>query len=167
VTNAYLASVKSVLGCVTSQPIVRNSKHFPGENPLQSLHFPRSPTLLSDSDLGLEFWHYFREVWIEDTYEWRVRVESYRYHIVDHRTRHELFAFHWDPVLKVTFPHMHLGFGMRGHALPIDNKAHIPTGKVPIEDVVVFAISELRIKPLVPDWKDKITAAKERFMQLA
>jgi hypothetical protein len=106
------------------------------------------------------FWHAFTVYWNSYLARWRVRSEQYKYQISD-LDGHELFAFHWDPMAKVGFPHMHLGFGMRGHDLPVDNKAHIPTGRVPIADVVSFLISDLRVPPLFSDWENRLAVSRQ------
>jgi hypothetical protein len=52
---------------------------------------------------------------------------------------------------------------MQDHSLPIDNKAHIPTGSVSLIDVVAFLITELRVKPLFVDWERRIDVARQRI----
>jgi hypothetical protein len=118
------------------------------------------PTRLTGVPFSFGFWHAFSVYWNGYVSRWRARVEEYRYQITD-ATGHELFAFHWDPMGTMTIPHMHLGFGMRGHQLPIDNKAHIPTGRVPIADIVSFLISELHVPPLFPDWEKRLAVARQ------
>jgi len=119
-----------------------------------------APARLAGAPLSFGFWHAFSVYWNGYLSRWRVRSEQYKYQISD-LDAHELFAFHWDPLAKITIPHMHLGFGMRGHHLPIDNKAHIPTGRVPIADVVSFLISELHVPALFSDWDERLTVARQ------
>lgn len=46
----------------------------------------------------------------------------------------------------------------------MNNKAHIPTGRVPVEDIVSFLISELGVTPLNPDWEKIIQEKRHDFM---
>jgi hypothetical protein len=130
-----------------------------------NLFLLRDPARISGSPLSFGCWHAFSVFWDEHSFRWRTRVEQYKYQITDENA-HELFAFHWDPTLNVSFPHMHLGFAMRGHTLPIDNKAHIPTGRVSLADVVTFVISELHGMPLHDDWEQRIAVARQRIADI-
>jgi hypothetical protein len=75
-----------------------------------------------------------------------------------------LFCFHWEPHSTVKYPHVHLGFAAKGHGLPIDNKAHIPSGRVAVEDIVTFLVSDLGVKPLKEDWADILAAERLTFI---
>jgi len=55
---------------------------------------------------------------------------------------------------------------MRGHQLPIDNKAHIPTGRVSVVDIISFVMLELRVKPLLDDWQTRLEVARQIFADL-
>jgi hypothetical protein len=99
--------------------------------------------------------------------EYRVKTEAYTYEIEDEKSHHELFAFHWEPTApnsKITIPHMHLGFALKDSGLRIDNKAHMPTGRVAIEDVVSFLMLELKVAPLDPKWGQIVQEKRAAFM---
>ncbi|MBV9761181.1 MAG: hypothetical protein JO340_11505 [Acidobacteriaceae bacterium] len=115
--------------------------------------------------MSFGLWLSFSEFWNAQAYRWTIRQERYTYQIVDENA-HELFAFHWDPLQDIAFPHLHLGFGMRGHQLPIDNKAHIPTGRVSVVDIISFVMLELRVKPLLDDWQTRLEVARQIFADL-
>ena len=59
---------------------------------------------------------------------------------------------------------MHIGFASKDESLRMDNKAHIPTGRVPVEDVVSFLITELGVTPLVSEWERIIREKRHAFM---
>ncbi len=62
-----------------------------------------------------------------------------------------ILAFHWHQmgVSPVTTHHPHRG----GTAVGVDfSKAHIPTGRVTLQDVLRFAIVDLGVAPLRDDW---------------
>lgn len=51
------------------------------------------------------------------------------------------------------FPHLHLGAGS-GVSREGLQKAHIPTGRVELEDVLLMAIRELGVRPRRDDWQE-------------
>lgn len=167
--DSYAKPLKAVLSCITREVVLRRT--IPrSENedgfPLQEFFFVRNPVRLRDSPLAFNFSQYFRTVWSGDAY--KIKTEAYTYEIEEDSTGHELFAFHWEPNAPnatITVPHMHIGFALRDTTLRIDNKAHIPTGRVPLEDVVAFLISELRVAPLNSDWGEVIKQSRAAFMR--
>jgi hypothetical protein len=72
----------------------------------------------------------------------------------------------WEPRdSAVSFPHIHIGFGARDAQPPFDPKCHIPSGRVPIEDVVCMLINEMGVVPVKQKWEDIITNARGAFMR--
>ncbi len=65
----------------------------------------------------------------------------------------EVIAFHWHPgrLGRVPFAHLHVESRI-GPGL-IERKRHVPSGRVPFEAVVRFAIEELGVSPLRGDWQ--------------
>lgn len=168
--NAYAEPLNSVFHCITEEPLRKEVlREHPNEDGifLEEFYFIHSPVRLKAPDLSFAFTfeQYFRILWSPDHSAYKVKTESYTYEIEAWETHHELFSFHWEPHSKVSIPHLHLGFGMRGHELPIDNKAHIPSGRVPVEDVVAFLIKELKIEPICENWEEIIGRARERFIE--
>jgi hypothetical protein len=168
--DLYAKPLKAVLGCLTRETLLRTpipDSEDQNGNALQRFFFVKSPVLLKDSGLAFDFSHYFRIVWNGETSTYRVKTISYTYEIEDEATRHEILAFHWEPDSprsRVKTPHLHLGFALRDKSLPFHNKAHIPSGRVPVEDVVSFLISDLQVTPLNSDWSAVIAAARHSFM---
>jgi len=167
--DAFAKPLKAVLGCITREPVLRrtipDSKNEAGF-PLQQLFFIQNPVRLRSSALAFNFSQYFRTVWSGHAY--KVKTEAYTYEIEEDASGHELFAFHWEPSApnsKIAIPHMHLGFALREVDSPIDNKAHIPTGRVPVEDAVAFLISELGVAPLNPSWEKIVDESRDAFMR--
>lgn len=55
---------------------------------------------------------------------------------------------------------------MKDYEPPVGNRAHVPTGRVPIEDVVTFLIEELEVETSPERETSEIIArARERFME--
>jgi len=100
----------------------------------------------------------------KDLIEYTVRTESYVYEVLDLVTKKDVFCFHWEPHSKVKYPHLHLGFATKGHGLPLDNKAHILSGRVALEDLVTFLISDMGVKPLKDNWAGILAAERQKFM---
>lgn len=92
--------------------------------------------------------------------DWKVKTHKYTYAIERADNRQEVLAFHWEnPPTKIHYPHAHM-------QLPhISRKAHIPTGRVPLEDVAWFLIKELDVKPLNKKWDKLILEAREKFIK--
>lgn len=93
-----------------------------------------------------------------DNCHWDVEVSGYNYTFEvqrPHMAPHELIAFHWHPDhnQRVRFPHVHLGYGAGELRHGLD-KAHIPTGRLTIADIVRFAITELGVEPMRGDWAE-------------
>jgi hypothetical protein len=168
--NAYAEPLKAVFRCITTEPLRRiRLADQPNENgiPLEHFFFANAPVRLKarQRNYALHFDQYYRVVWIADSDFYKVTTQSYSYVIEDGETKKELFVFHWHPHSKVTAPHVHIGFGLQGHGLPIDNKAHIPTGRVPVEDIVSFLIHDLNVEPLCDNTMEIIARARERFIE--
>lgn len=162
--NRYADPLREVLSCITTVPLrIDGPFKASAEAPTQFV-FIQNPALLSNSDLFLFFRQSFHLIYREEEEDWKVKTDSYEYSI-ENATGRELFAYHWDPAGKVTVPHLHFGALVTAADSPISRKAHVPTGRVPVEDVVWFAIEELKVKPLRDNW-DKLTAfSRKRFME--
>lgn len=98
---------------------------------------PFGPALSLNFGIDLE--------WLFEDGLWRMTTVKYDYTLV--RTTQPdqvIFGWHWHPRSKrssVTYPHLHVPA-----ALEFPTK-HIPTGRVALEDVVVFGFRELKIQP--------------------
>ncbi|MCU1318985.1 MAG: hypothetical protein JWP98_503 [Edaphobacter sp.] len=163
-TNAfdlYADPLRSVLSCVTSEPLFRRRSED-----VEEFFFVNSPVKIAGSGLLLAISQYFRVVDNKASGECVVKTESYVYEILDSVTHKDVFCFHWEPHSRVQYPHLHLGFATKGHGLPIDNKAHIPSGRVAVEDLVAFLISDLGVKPLKANWADILVVERQKFMNI-
>lgn len=75
----------------------------------------------------------------------RMTTLRYEFTLTDQATR-RVFAWHWHPESKrsrVIYPHLHMPKGTP-HA-----KAHVPTGRVTLEEVVLFGFHDLGVEPAV------------------
>ena len=96
---------------------------------------------------------------------WKVSIAAYWYSLDDEQGQ-EILAFHWHPRGRssVTSPHLHIGPGA-GVQYPRLRGAHIPTGRVALEDVLRLAIRELGVEPLRRDWADVLDRTQRAFEQ--
>jgi hypothetical protein len=67
----------------------------------------------------------------------------------------EIVAYHWHPGRRspIDFPHLHLGAGSGVDREEL-HKAHLPTGRVELEDVLLMAIQEFGVRPRREDWEE-------------
>lgn len=169
--NNYAAPLKDVLACVTAVQVLRppHSNYGSVDNPIE-FAFLKNPAPLNGSHYSLLLSQYIHvgEI-LGSGGDWKVYTHGYRYQILnDSDAGREIFAFHWDRRIASSVPsaHLHVGFGTRLAEPPIDKKTHIPSGRVPIEDVVHFLIEELRIvSPRRYDWNEVVSKARENFMR--
>jgi hypothetical protein len=106
--------------------------------------------LSSQDRIHLRFAHYYRIV--EDPelgQRWRVITTGYVYSLDDANLQ-EILAFHWHPTGRspVIEPHLHLGPGARVGYDRL-HRAHIPTGHITIQEVLLLAINDLGVEPLI------------------
>lgn len=118
--------------------------------------------LRGDTDLSLVIRQAYYVVKVEDPDRgpWKVSTAEYNYNFRDADNR-VVIAYHWHPQerQKVRRPHLHLdqGAGVGRQDL---HRTHIPTGRVSIEDVIRFAITELGVEPLRDDWEQVLESAQ-------
>lgn len=94
---------------------------------------------------------------------WRISTAGYWYTLSDAQ-EHELISYHWHPnaLGEVSYPHLHFGpLALVGH--PQLARSHAPTGRVPLEDVLRFAIGDLGVHPRRTDWDAVLTETLAMF----
>jgi hypothetical protein len=102
--------------------------------------------------------HQFRVV-KDGRSSWHVSTVAYRYHLLD-AAGQELIGWHWHPGVGTDRPHLHVP------ADPIGRHLHAPTGRVSIEAVLWFLLTDLDVKPTrdhANDYADVLTAAERRW----
>ncbi len=89
---------------------------------------------------------------------WEAAVAAYSY-LLNDRDHKEILAYHWHPDTRnsVDFPHMHLGAGT-GMARRELFRAHLPTGRITLEDMVRLTIIEFGVQPYRDDWREVLAA---------
>lgn len=92
----------------------------------------------------------------------KVKTDSYAFTLSLHENfESELLSFQWHPESKITTPHVHAA--LEGE--PGFHKAHIPTRRILLEDVLWLAIEDFGVVPIRDDWqpilKDAISRVQE------
>jgi hypothetical protein len=97
---------------------------------------------------------------------WTASTNEYAYRVSDERDS-IIAAWHWHPMTQLAgddapWPHLHT-YGARD-ALTL-HKLHLPTGRVSLEAVVRFLISDLDVVPRRADWRAVLDRQEEQFRQ--
>lgn len=150
-----LDPLQLALSCVTQAVINVRGGYHPAPEPHVLLLGDGGPVRLpGDPALALSLLQRYRIVKATEPHgHWKVTTSAYAY-TLETEGGSELIAYHWHPNERsaVTFPHLHLGAGaLIGR--PEFTKAHLPTGRVAIEDVLRLAIREFGVHPRRDDWE--------------
>ncbi|MBA2693981.1 MAG: hypothetical protein H0U65_16060 [Rubrobacter sp.] len=93
---------------------------------------------------------------------WRVETTGYS-HRIETTDAWEIIAYHWHPKgSKTPYPHLHIGAGI-GSSPGLLDKKHIPTGRIPFEDIIKFAILEPGVEPKREDWREVLSETRAAF----
>lgn len=161
--GAFIAPLQLSLSCITDVVLnYRNygNKDYPSRAPLALTINNGNPTpLLIDDDLLLVFRMFYHVVEASDERGmWKVTVTAYNYSLRDHDHK-EILSYHWHPDTpnSVDFPHMHLGAGT-GMTRRELFRAHLPTGYIPLADMIRLTITEFGAQALRSDWREVLAA---------
>lgn len=114
-------------------------------------------SLMRDPSLALDIRMQYRIVEASgDRGPYKVTITAYMYIVDDHRGR-EVFSYHWQPDgPKVKFPHLHVEH-------PAFKKAHFPTRRISLEEVLTLLIADFGVQPLKSDWERVLTGTQQKF----
>lgn len=96
---------------------------------------------------------------------WKVTTATYYYQLLNDNEK-EILSYHWHPKEPNTYslPHLHLGSGSTVTHGGL-RKAHLPTGRVAVEDILLLAILHLGVAPRRTDWEEVLNETKAKFEQ--
>ncbi len=162
--NNFLGPLQRVISCVTQAQLNVKGGYYPTTDEPHALVLADGlpQKLPGETDLSLVVKQFYYVIRVEepDRGPWRVSTAEYNYNLRDADNR-VVLAFHWHPAerFKVRHPHLHLDQGARlGHEDL--HRTHIPTGRISIEEVIRFVITELRVEPLRGDWEKVLSEAE-------
>jgi hypothetical protein len=97
---------------------------------------------------------------------WTASTTEYIYRVSDERDD-VLAAWHWHPMEQTSgddapWPHLH-AYG--AHDTLTLHKLHLPTGRVGLEAVVRFLVSDLGVVPRRADWRAILDRAEAHFRE--
>lgn len=96
----------------------------------------------------------------------RVQTLAYTCKIDEAAEGHEILAYHWHPgsISPVRYPQLHLCFGARIGREEF-RKAHLPTGRIALEDFVQFLIEGFEVRPAREDWLEVLNRTRQEFRE--
>lgn len=162
----YMLPLQQAVSCV-AKAVLRPSGYAPSEHPLL-LSSEQMPCSMQNTDLLFSAAQWFYIVEDPRNGPWRVRTAGYQY-TIETQNAEEILGYHWHPTSAsdVKEPHLHLGSGARiGRAELETTKAHLPTGRVAMEDFIRLLIEVFDANPR-RDWKEVLKAGADRFRQFA
>jgi len=158
--DSFLGPIRQALSCITKSFVV--SGYDPNNQRPHALTINNSDPvkLASTPTLYLTVQMQYRVV--ETAGErgpWKVTTAGYNYSVQD-RLEKELFAYHWHPWLKPSFPHIHVC-----PASGVNNlrKIHLPTARISIEEVLQLLIEQFKVKPIRQDWEKVLKRTKAAY----
>lgn len=170
--QAYVRPLQQALSCVTDKILTRPQDYSPGR--IHVLTFATddglaplaSRTRIPGSRFLLSFSQHYRIIHVSDEPDrgpWNVSTAAYLYEL-DDADGHHVLAYHWHPEGRSHFstPHMHLGHGARIGRTDLAN-AHLPTGRIAIQELLRAAITQLGVQPRREDW----SVVLERTLRIA
>lgn len=94
---------------------------------------------------------------------WRVQTTSYSYSL-ETRDEQEVLRYDWHPFAEgeISFPHVHLGAGARV-GLPELRVAHLPTGRISVEQFVDLLLTDFGAEALKDDWRTILAQTSQGF----
>jgi hypothetical protein len=154
--DAFVGPLSRAISCVTLCTFTATPPNQRGNQTL----FLNNGLPCPLSDLFLDARIIFRLVKDERTKIWKASTRGYNYQISDSHKR-EILCYQWHPSVAPVFPHLHVGPG--SEVGDILRKAHIPTGRVSLEEVLRLAIDEFGVRALKANWSTVLKSTQEKF----
>lgn len=159
--TAFVAPLQLALSCVSPAVLDVSGGYHVAEAPhALTLAEGEAVRLPGPSDLSLLIQQYYRVVELEGPRRsWTVHTTGYLYELS--AGERELIAYHWHPrgVSPHTAPHVHLGPAARLGFADL-SRAHLPTGRIGLADVLGLAIRDLGVEPGRDDWREVLDEAQ-------
>ena len=165
----YLEPLQKAVSCVTDAVLTVSGGYYVSDQPHSLTFGDGLPQKLPGSNIHLSVTHRYRVVEDEDPDKgpWRVTLAQYSYALrrgsgaVGKPERMLTYQWHPRPDARFNYPHVHLGPASGAHEYL--RNTHVPTGRVALEDVIRYAISQLGVRALRGDWMDVLVATQGRF----
>jgi len=164
VTN-FLEPFQRALSCVTDEIPTVSGGYHPSSAPHALTIGRGSPVSLIGAALRLSVLHNYRVVEDPTRGPWKVQTTAY-YYSLDNDEGTEIIAYHWHPQeqFRLATPHLHLSAGAEVGRDALAS-AHLPTGRVALEEVLRLAIVDLGAKPNREDWAAVLESTQSAYVQ--
>ncbi len=153
--GAFLVPLQKALACVTPTVLNVSGGYYVADRPHALTLGDGDPVPLSGAhELALSVAQNYRVMEFEGPRgPWKVQTTSYFYEL--RRGEKELLVYHWHPrgASPHTNPHLHLGPGAE-LGFELLQGAHVPTGRIALEELLRLAITELSVRPRREDWAE-------------
>ena len=162
----YMAPLQQAVSCVC-KAVLRPTSYEPSDTP-HLLYSEQMPCLLARTKLCFDVSQKFRIIEDLQYGPWRITTAGYKY-TIETADGEEILGYHWHPESRSQFrePHLHLGYGAKiGRRELESTKAHLPTGRVAMEDFIRLLIEVFEANPR-NDWKDVLNRTAQKFWQYA
>lgn len=168
--EAFIGPLQQSLSCITDAVLdthKRGNKEYPNRESYSITTNAGKPAdLLCDNGLSLSFIMWYRVVKDDaDRDPWRATTTGY-YYSLDDSNQKEIVAYHWHPTISdIDFPHLYIeqGSGVTRKEL---FRAHLPTGRIALEDMIWCTIRDFSIQVLRDDWVGVLTRNRDAFRTL-
>ena len=96
---------------------------------------------------------------------WKVTTTAYLY-TLEEADGPEILSYQWHPSgpSSVHYPHLHVGQAA-GKPRPELRRAHLPTGRISLEQFLWLAIEAFKVRPRRDDWRDVLFKTRQKFEQ--
>lgn len=157
------------MSCVTDAVLTVSGGYYESDEPHSLTFGDGLPQKLPGTNIHLSVTHRYRVVQDDDLERgpWRVTIAQYSYALRrgggTEAKPERMLTYQWHPRPGAHFNYPHAHLGPASGALQHIQSTHIPTGRVALEDVVRYAISQLGARALREDWTDVLAATQGRF----
>lgn len=162
---SFIEPIQRSLSCVTPDVLNYGGGDYPREVPHVLYVGSGDPVHLpGGARISLTFRMHYRLVRAEgERGPWKVQIAGYLYGIDDVDGR-EILAYHWHPEGRSSErePHLHLGAGAYVGRAEL-TAAHLPTGRISVEELLVLAIRGLGVEPRRDDWEAVLAENQSAF----
>jgi hypothetical protein len=162
--EAFLAPLRRSISCLTKTVLNVGGGYHTSDAPHVLVLGDGDPVSLTHSvGLHLSITMQYRLVEAPGARgPWKVQTVAYFYVLADGNDD-EIIAYHWHPYVGVTTPHLHVRAANHPN-YPDIPKAHFPSGRVSIEEVLRLAIEEFGATSIRPtDWEEILEESQSAF----
>lgn len=156
--------LQRALSCASPSVVNVGGGYYPRNDPHILVLGDGGPQRLRESDLTLSIFQQYHVIPVPDERgPWKVSIAGYVY-IVEDGNGAEVIGYHWHPFAQgeILAPHLHLGAGSKVGRVEL-SRAHLPTGRVSVEDLLTTLFRDFAVRPLRDDWPAVLEETRRAF----